>query len=454
MSNRLLAWMKGTNPGLRLSWRMFWAGLTIRVLYITLGHAYRIRLFADHFQFGWEMGRVGRALATGYGFSDPFMGHSGPTAWFPPLYPLLIGVVFKLFGVYTPLSAWVLLTVNSIFSAATAPAVYRIAERSFNRRVALWSGWLWALYPAAMQYATHWIWDMAVTTCLFTWVLALALQARGIGEPGDAREPLQTHQIAKLWATFGILWGLIALLNSSLLIFLPFCGLWMAWPERHKIMPALGHAALAALLCATCITPWIVRNYLVFHTFVPIRANFGAEFYASSLESNNGFPYGPSVAIYEATPDMQSYKTLGEVTFSRERAEMAKAIFRAHPGRFRDYTLKRIWFYWAGVPHPVEKSLLVELGRELNYCILSLGGLLGLALALHRHRPGALLFAAAFFFLPITYYLVTVQARFRAPLEPLIFVLTVYLFQSADRSRTWSWQSSSGPAISDPIINV
>jgi hypothetical protein len=33
-----------------------------------------------------------------------------------------------------------------------------------------------------------------------------------------------------------------------------------------------------------------------------------------------------------------------------------------------------------------------------------------------------------------------VQARFRHPLEPIICILTVYLFQSADRTRTWSQQ--------------
>ena len=79
---------------------MFWAGFLIRVLYITIVHTYRIRPDEDHLQFGWEMGRIARALATGYGYADPFTGHSGPTAWSPPLYPLLIAAVFKVFGVY------------------------------------------------------------------------------------------------------------------------------------------------------------------------------------------------------------------------------------------------------------------------------------------------------------------------------------------------------------------
>src|SRR6202000_298330 len=97
---------------------MFWTGFLIRVLYITIIHTYRIRPQEDHLQFGWEMGRITRALATGFGFADPFTGHSGPTAWVPPLYPLPLAGVFKIFGVYTAQSAWVILTIKRIFSAA------------------------------------------------------------------------------------------------------------------------------------------------------------------------------------------------------------------------------------------------------------------------------------------------------------------------------------------------
>src|SRR5271156_5595458 len=209
---------------------MFWAGFLIRVLYITIIHTYRIRPQEDHLQFGWEMGRIARALATGFGYADPFTGHSGPTAWSPPLYPLLIAGVFKIFGVYTAASAWVLLTINSIFSAATSSVIYEIAMRCFQptgraRKIALWSGWLWALYPAAMQFAVRWFWDLCVTAFLFSKILVIALRVRGVGEESPANGPApETHTTAR-WAAFGILSGLVGLLNSTLLLFLPVCGL-------------------------------------------------------------------------------------------------------------------------------------------------------------------------------------------------------------------------------------
>jgi hypothetical protein len=66
-------------------------------------------------------------------------------------------------------------------------------------------------------------------------------------------------------------------------------------------------------------------------------------------------------------------------------------------------------------------------------------GVLGLVLAIRRRIPAAWLFAMAFLVIPFVYYFVFVQARFRHPLEPLIAILAVYLFQSAEKSWTIRW---------------
>ncbi len=107
----------------------FWVAFLVRVAYVTLAHTYRIRPFPDHFEFGWEMGRIARSLAAGHGFADPFKGHTGSTAWVTPLYPLLMAFVFKLTGVYTLTSAWILLALNSLFSALTVFPIAAIARR-------------------------------------------------------------------------------------------------------------------------------------------------------------------------------------------------------------------------------------------------------------------------------------------------------------------------------------
>ncbi|HLX71224.1 MAG TPA: hypothetical protein VKV04_16485, partial [Verrucomicrobiae bacterium] len=75
----------------------FWMvaiALFLRVGWIIVGHTYRFKASENNFGFGWEMGRIGAAIASGRGFSDPFGAPTGPTAWEPPLYPCLIAGVF------------------------------------------------------------------------------------------------------------------------------------------------------------------------------------------------------------------------------------------------------------------------------------------------------------------------------------------------------------------------
>src|SRR5256885_12413072 len=95
----------------------------LQIAAIGLLHQYRVRPGNDHFEFGWEMGRVARSIAQGHGFSSPYDGNTGPTAWEPPLYPFLMAGLFKLFGICSPLSPWGLLILNSLFTTPTSTPV-------------------------------------------------------------------------------------------------------------------------------------------------------------------------------------------------------------------------------------------------------------------------------------------------------------------------------------------
>jgi hypothetical protein len=409
----------------------FWAAFLLRVTYLTLAHTYRIRPFPDHFEYGWEMGRIARALATGHGFADPFRGHTGPTAWVTPLYPLLIAFVFKLAGIYTLTSAWILLTLNSLFSALTVFPIAAIARRSFaavgpDRAASIrrWAIWLWALYPAAMQYAVRWVWESSLSTLLFTCAFALALRMH-------QRSPDRPGRFAvRDWILFGLLWGAIALLNPSLVLFLPFAGVWILTGAGRALPRELAGATLSAIIFLAILAPWVVRNDRVFHHFVPLRANFGAEL----CLGNGPEATGLLMEYHHPAQDPQQlrlYAAMGEYRYAQMRGELAKQTIRADRWLFVRNTLKRLYFFWFGVPSPSDNAAN-RFFRSLNFGFLSTAGLLGLLLALRRRIYGAWLFAFAFLTLPAVYYFVTVHARFRHPLEPLIALLGVFLFQSAE----------------------
>jgi hypothetical protein len=432
----------------RIPWHIVWIALLIRIAYMTLAHTWHMRPYEDHFAFGYEMGRIARALATGYGFADPFRGHTGPTAWVPPLYPWILAGVFRITGVYTALSAWVILAFDCVLNSLMIPFIGQIARRCFNRRVALWSVWIWALYPAAMQYAVRWVWEMTLTAFLFTWVLALALRMTRVGDGLQS----SSEPTFKSWALFGFLWGLIALSDPSLCLFLPVCGLWILFGRKSEeagsaqvpMSARVMGATLAGLIFLACLTPWTLRNERVFHKLVPLRANFGVELYLGNGPGATGLLMEYDHP-FQAPDQLRLYQQMGEIAYSQWRGKLAKQVIAADPVHFAVLSLKRAYYFWFSVPHPGDEGYLNEYGRNFNYQFTSLCGLFGLALALRRRIPAAGLFAWAFLLLPLTYYFVTVHARFRHPLEPLITILAVYLFQSAEKSWQVRWFRKANP---------
>src|ERR1700689_3086984 len=228
--------------------RLVLLSFVLQIAMIGVFHQYRTRPQEDHFAFGWEMGRVARSIALGQGFSNPYGGNTGPTAWEPPLYPYLIGGVFKGFGVYTYASAWVLLSITRLFASLTPIPVFLIAHRTFGARVALWSAGAWALNSYVWYWSIHWIWDTTFTPLMLALIFLVSLElAAPQAAPRAATEKDQWPGWQE-WISFGVLWGVGALANPTMLAFLPFCGLWI-WRQRYRQgLPSLVGVALSSLL--------------------------------------------------------------------------------------------------------------------------------------------------------------------------------------------------------------
>jgi 4-amino-4-deoxy-L-arabinose transferase-like glycosyltransferase len=400
---------------------LFWMvviAFALRLGLIVIGHTYQFRTQDNNFSFGWEMGSIGRSLALGQGYSNPFGEPTGPTAWEPPVYPLLIAGVFKLFGIYTHASALVLLAINSIFSALTCIPIFLIAKRCFSEKVAVWSAWLWVLAPFVMYWCTRWVWETSLAALLLTLIFWLALV-------------LEDRDGWAAWLEFGLLWGVAALTNTSLLAFLPASGLW-AWSRRWKRgKRSLGGVVLASAVFVACVAPWLARDYRTFGKFIFIRSNFGAE-----LRIGNG-PYAdgtwqeylhPSQNIYE----MRRYRQMGEVAYVAARKREAMAFIRHDFPRFLGLSAKRLVYYWAGVPRAVAISALFPF-RDSLFLASSVLALWGLGRALRKRQPGAWLFFWLVLCYPAVYYFVFPHPRYRHPIEPELGILIVYVISEAER---------------------
>ena len=385
------------------------------------------------------MGEVARSLVTGHGYSSPFGVPTGPTAWTAPLYPLWIATVFRLFGMYTVTSAIVLMMCNALLVALIVLPLWEIACRCFSPNVARVSVWIWALWPFTLPL-TRRIWVSASAALLFTLIFALTLRIRGIGEDP---QPIAVTATPRRWLLLGILWGVLAVSMPSFLVFLPFSFLWLlmpAWrePRRQHLRSQARRAAAAFALCIVFMTPWMIRNALVFHKFIPMRSDLGVELYLGNGPQSTGIVDNFE---YPATNQSQLnlYRDLGEVAYCHLRGTEALDFIRAHPLHYLADSLLRIGYYWFGAPAPSNPNPLILYLPEVQFAFLGLSGVLGFLLALRNRAPGIRLFALAFLLLPALYYFVHVQNRFRYSIDPLLYCLMVYLWASAKESVHVRW---------------
>ena len=453
---------KFRNLWMRVRASLFWIvaiAFCLRVGWIIVGHTYKFKSLENNFGFGWEMGRIGAAIASGQGFSNPFGAATGPTAWESPLYPYLIAAVFHLFGIYSRASAFALLTINSFFSALTCIPVFLIARRMFSEKecgagtlardslndrrrqgpdadmsvratpsekVAVGAAWTWALLPYVMFWCTRWVWETSLSALLLTTIFWLALTM-------EEREGIHP------WIAFGLLWGIAALNSTVLLSFLPASGIW-AWYRRAKLgKNSLAGVILAAVVFFACISPWLVRNYRTFGKFIFIRDNFGAEL---RLGNGNGAD-GTWMQYLHPTQDvygMRQYTAMGELAYIAMRKQQALDYIRADYGRFAGLCIKRFIYYWAGPPRLSQVWWLAQVKNSL-FLASSILMFWGLARALRQRRPGAWLLLWLILLYPAVYYVVFPNQRYRHPIEPEMAVLGVFLLTEATLPKWWRGHS-------------
>ncbi len=91
---------------------------------------------------------------------------------------------------------------------------------------------------------------------------------------------------------------------------LPAMMVWIVWPELRPWRLGGGTVVGAVLTCVAfgaVLAPWVVRNVRVMGAPVLTRDNFGVELYESTLERNDGFPWGTTVPLWTGDPEYKQY---------------------------------------------------------------------------------------------------------------------------------------------------
>jgi hypothetical protein len=378
--------------------------------------------------FEQETGSIAHALATGKGFSNPFLRDTGPTAWLTPVYPLIVAATFKIFGIFTIPAFLFLVSLNSIFSAAVCVPIYYIGKHVAGVGVGSAAAWLWAVFPSAVMMPFEWIWDTSLTAFLAATLLWATLT---LAESGRWRD----------WCWYGLLWGFTLMTNPAVGSLLPLLLAWAAYRSRKQttsdhLAACVNKAALAFGLAILCCVPWTIRNYVVFHRFVPLRSNFPLELYIGNNENyDDKRPRWPPPITKER--ETVRYFRMGETAFMDEEKRKAMKFILAHPRMEATLIGDRFIAFWTGVPNPVTTFPNAEpIVQALILCaaLSGVAALCGIVVLVWRRSTHAFPLASYPLVFPMLYYVTHTSVRYRHPIDPVVLVLTAIALAAVAQS--------------------
>jgi 4-amino-4-deoxy-L-arabinose transferase-like glycosyltransferase len=397
--------------------------LIARLLYLfMLFHGQPVH--AGRYLIGEETGSVAASIATGHGFSSPMYVPSGPTAWVTPVFPYLLALIFKIFGVYTFHASLAARSLNVFFSVMTCYPVVWLGSRLFGKVAGAAAGWVWAFLPTAIALPAAWLWDMSLAALMLTIALCLTYW-------------IDDHPDAISCSLFGFVWGFAVLVNAAILSVFPGCFIFAAFRLKQHAVRWVRLSSFAALSFALAISPWIIRNQRVFHGKVLLRSNFGVELW---LGNNPEVPDTWSWWLHplDSQKEHDQFMQLGEVAYAEQKKVAAIDFIRTHPSDAARFQFHRFMETWTGhsdsfadiwaMHSPVLRADLL-----MNYG-LAIATFTGLLLAYRRTRILSLPLLNVIVFFPIVYYVCHTTPRYRHPIDPILAVLSAYAVVSCARA--------------------
>jgi hypothetical protein len=393
-------------------WSIALVAFALRLAYVIyMSHLIPARVLAD-VPFQNEVGNVASSLAQGQGFCCLFRQPTGPTAWLSPVYPLLIAVIFKIFGIFTLPSFYAAVTLNCIFSALATFPLYYAARCVAGTSLAPLTAWIWAIFPIGIILPFQWIWDTCLSVLFAATLLWSTLDLKQSSRPRE-------------FALYGFLWGIALLTNPALGATLPLLLGWLLYQHRgnRALLLRLGAVGLAVTILV-CL-PWTIRNFVEFHRFIPIRSNFSYEFWSGNNEIFD--EHSREVNRITRFEQVHLYSELGENEFLHQKMQSALHFIRTHPSLYAQLFGRRIIATWLGTDSPwrdfqVADSNFVRFILAWN--ALSLIGILAGLARLFLQNRGLFLPIAAFpIFFPFAFYIAHTTLRHRHPGDPVLALL-------------------------------
>jgi 4-amino-4-deoxy-L-arabinose transferase-like glycosyltransferase len=370
-----------------------------------------------HDQLSYDALAQSLLAGRGYSFTEnwyPFTRANTPTAHWSFIYPLYLAAIYAITG-YHPLVARIVQGI--IGGILISLLVYQIGRRVVDEDTGLVGAGLAAIYGYFIYY------NVALMTETFFIVLVLF----SLNISLELKEQPTTTR----WILLGLALGLASLLRQTILLFVPFLLVWLFW-ELRKEGRRWWYFAIPVIAIILLITPWTIRNYLVYNQFLPLNSNAGYAFYASN-NPNLGTDWRNELVVIPVPKELVGKN---EAVLNEALTEKGLEFIISDPQRYLWLTIDKIPEYFKFWPSS-DSSQMSNLGRVLSFGLYLPFMLIGLGLSLARWRRFVLLYL--FMVIHTAIHLLSWPGlRYRIPVDAVLMIFaSLALIELAKLVKFW-----------------
>jgi len=340
-------------------------------------------------------------------------------AQYPPAFPALVALIYKLSGERSAYSVQIVLWVADLILSLLL--IVGIAASTFDWRVAIASGFLVALSPLFALYAAYPSADMPTTWFVLggNWLLLLAAQRKNAWLALAAGVTLGIAcwlRVNPLFLCFAWAIGLLVFVQTT-------------WSSKLRLS---GAVVLGTLVT---IAPIVIRNYLVFPDFTPTGGTIGVNLWEglgeTELGRSSGFIFGDDKMVerervrMNLPPDVPLDPQWPDgIRRDRERTREAMAFIWQHKIWYAGVMAGRMWGMLKVGGDPVPYCGTSGINVTSRKCLSPQwqGGVLAAAVSL----LGMIQSVVRYLFLPLAAFGIYIAARTNWRLTCLLLVTVLY----------------------------
>jgi hypothetical protein len=367
---------------------------------------------------GFEYGNIAFSCLNGTGYSSPFGGATGPTAWSAPVPVLVYVAAFALGGPFSGASVMILDGLTIVLSVSLILLVHFIArEASGSDR----AGLVAALLVAATPYDA-WLlmgsnrFDLNLGSVALCGIVAAGMWS--LRRAGERRIlPLAAATVAAVFTSPVMLLPATGVAGLSL----------ARLPKRKRVRAAV--IWFGMLVCG--VGPYVVWQHQRIGMWCLVKSNAPFELFLGNTPEARGVLSTEAFRRHHPiqNPDVFAvYEHLGEADF--QRFAWRRFLAETDPWTFLSVTSRRVaHFFLVHHPKPWDGPFTI-LAKGVLWAVPAVV-LISMVVVFRSGTARTRMLVAAVLLSSVPYLLVAVMDRYKVPMMPLVLTMAALLLERA-----------------------